>query len=215
MVTTLPEGLVFVRGIGRREDNTTDLVTASEWIAGGEICPLIRPLALRLNDVRWWADDAERTEALLPLAYKISGTLSTPEVEAKRCELMAAWLRAELVPMALESAASACVKTNARACATLLRAQAQSVRDGGCFDTAYVAAYGVSAAMSAVARLAPDGDDAIAAYNAAVAAAWTARAAEEANESSAVFSASVPSRYRRPVRDSVMAHIERLCEVKP
>lgn len=52
-------------------------------------CPVLRKLAITLNDGRWWADDLQRTRILRPLLTLILDSKSSLTVTAKRAELAA------------------------------------------------------------------------------------------------------------------------------
>jgi F0F1-type ATP synthase epsilon subunit len=52
-------------------------------------CPVLRGLAIALNDVRWWESDIERTRTLRPLLTLILDSRREPDVTAKRAALAA------------------------------------------------------------------------------------------------------------------------------
>ena len=83
----------LVSGVGNGK-TTACVVSYAALLAGQAfndappcVCPVIRNLSIRLNDSTWWASDEERTRKLTPLAARIIGSASTPEVVQKRIRL--------------------------------------------------------------------------------------------------------------------------------
>jgi hypothetical protein len=53
------------------------------------ISPVIRRLAISVNDINWWQDDAERTRVLSPFVPLLPGTHGSVETEIRRAFLCA------------------------------------------------------------------------------------------------------------------------------
>lgn len=72
---------------------------------------VLRKIGIRLNDGNWWADDAERTRILLPLALDerlcAAKCDTSRAAEQERARLCAEWALGTAAPMALDAAASA------------------------------------------------------------------------------------------------------------
>jgi hypothetical protein len=88
-------------GLGKLENNQACLVAQAAIVDalanGGKIteltdsldcaCPVLRVLAIALNDVKWWDSDKERTEALRPLIPMLLDSRVSPDAVAKRAAL--------------------------------------------------------------------------------------------------------------------------------
>jgi hypothetical protein len=88
-------------GLGKLENNQACLVAQAaivEALANGDeikeltdslecACPVLRVLAIALNDVKWWDSNKERTEALRPLIPMLLDSRVSPEAIAKRAAL--------------------------------------------------------------------------------------------------------------------------------
>jgi hypothetical protein len=88
-------------GLGILENNQACLVAQAaivDALANGEkiteltdslecACPVLRVLAIALNDVKWWDSDKERTEALRPLIPMLLDSRVSPGAIAKRAAL--------------------------------------------------------------------------------------------------------------------------------
>jgi len=66
-------------------------------------CPIVRRLAIGLNDGPWWADDEERTAELTPLIDVVIGTRDDAATE-RRVYLVADRAVREFAPIGLEAA---------------------------------------------------------------------------------------------------------------
>jgi hypothetical protein len=154
------------------------------------VCPIIRKLCIRLNDADWWEGDAERTRKLWPLARRVLGSRSTPEVEAKRvriCVLTAArvFAPAALRARGLEEAAS----------------QLEAIPDDASYESIRDACRSTADAANAAANAA---NAAAAAY--ATAAAYAAAAAYDAAAAAAY--AAVKLTMRRALKDLILRCLE-------
>lgn len=65
-------------------------------------CPVLRRLAIRLNDGAWWADDMERTAVLRPLIPLLLDSRGDVDLTLRRVFFMADKAVRELTPMRLE-----------------------------------------------------------------------------------------------------------------
>ena len=65
-------------------------------------CPVLRRLAIRLNDTNWWKDDAERTEVLRPLIPMLLDSHGSDELTWRRAYLCFDNAARVLTPMRLE-----------------------------------------------------------------------------------------------------------------
>lgn len=65
-------------------------------------CPVLRRLAIRLNDTNWWKSDEERTEALRPLIPLLLDSRGSRELTERRVFFVADQVVRVLTPMRLE-----------------------------------------------------------------------------------------------------------------
>jgi len=108
-VNTLPDDVVLINGAGQRENHQLCVMTAVAWAAGEPhsdapecACPVAARIAIRINDGKWWKDDAERTAALLPLVPRLVGSRASREVTIARARLAARWALETAAPRSLE-----------------------------------------------------------------------------------------------------------------
>jgi len=80
-----------------RKGNTLDAPTDRMECA----CPILRALAIRLNDGNWWKDDAERTKVLRPLIPLLLDSVGDEAVTLKRRFLCADRIIRDLTPLRL------------------------------------------------------------------------------------------------------------------
>ncbi len=108
------QNLVLVRGVGFSSDNTACLMSAARIFSGeaklsdprddncSQVCPSVRAIAIKLNDLGCWSSVAERTAELLPLVPMLVGTAtSDPDVLRKRAYLCADYAVRAFLPLAL------------------------------------------------------------------------------------------------------------------
>ena len=213
----LPADLKLISSVGDRERHTACVMSAVAWIAGEPLgdapqCAsgVIRPLAIRLNDGKWWRDAAERTAELLPLAHRIVGTNAPAAVEIRRAKRAAEWALTFAVPFALDAAATAVPEPHKTKLADFARRMRERA-DPALARTAADAAYAAYAAYAANAADAADA--AYAAYAAAYAAANAAANAANAADAAAAAAAASKLAAKLPLRCALQALIVELIEL--
>ncbi len=239
----LAENVVFISGVGDRDGKRLCIMSAAAWIAGephGDApvcaCPVLRSLAIRLNDAAWWESDDERTRALMPLAEQLVGTKSTRAVEVERARVAVHRTMTVITPRALDRAAdrldarlpehAAKLRERAAALRALTLKQVRATKIDPDLSAHEVARLAREAAYEAwrAARAAVDADaadaadaavDAADAYDAAYAAAYAGAAVD------AAVDAADPSRLaalrmaaRRQARDDLRALIVDLIAIR-
>ncbi len=97
---SLVEQYTMPSGIGNLAENKISLVAQANLIDCLEkglpiealsdslecACPVLRVLAIGLNDTKWWVNDQERTETLRPLISLLLDSRREPKVTAQRAQ---------------------------------------------------------------------------------------------------------------------------------
>ncbi len=109
--------LTLVHGVGNAFDGTACLMSAARIFSGeaklsdprddkcSQVCPSVRAIAIRLNDLGCWSSDAERTAELMPMVPMLVGTATSDhEVLQKRAYLCADYAVRIFAPIVIEKA---------------------------------------------------------------------------------------------------------------
>ncbi len=107
--------LTLVSGIGFASDNTACLMSAARIFSGeanlsdprddncSRVCPIVRHIAIRLNDLSGWSSNALRTSELLPLVPMLIDTATSDhEVLRKRAYLCVDYTIRVFAPLIIE-----------------------------------------------------------------------------------------------------------------
>jgi hypothetical protein len=171
------DDITLISGVGDREAKELCVMSLTALIANephGDhpvcACPVLTAVAIRVNDANWWESDAERTEALKPLAQAMVGTRN-PALALPRAKLFADRALRVWAPAALEAAASVHPLDEHR---VALREHAKKLREDG----SAAAAADAAAAAARYAAADAAADDA-ARYAAAAAARYADAARKE------------------------------------
>ena len=153
--------LTFVSGIGDYSENKACIMSAAvaKWrMDHGEdlgnatdelscVCPVIRAFAIRVNDAKWWKDDAERTVVLRPFVDKIIGTADKDKLQARAFLVADAAVRS-FAPMALDAIGHTEDAQKLRTLPPVVDRQSANAAKAAA-NAAYAAAYAVAAADAA------------------------------------------------------------------
>ena len=185
--------LTLTHGSHRTPEEGMCLMEAVAFMGGEEhsdqpvcACPVIAAYARNLNDQMGEGPtgDALRAKHLLPIAQKLIGTRSTPEVEQKRMYFFADRAVRLFAPLALEAAGLTEEAETLRSLPEIVDEQtAEAATDAASVAWAAAAAASASAAYAAAwaaARAAAAASAASAAWAADASAAWAADAADAA-----------------------------------
>ena len=228
--------LTLIGGVGDYDEKRACIMSAcvAKWrLEHGEplgdatddlecVCPVVRRFAIRVNDAKWWKDDAERTEVLMPFVDKILNTKDATKT-MKRGYMCADSLVREITPRAFDVAGWAEEAAKLRALSPIVDAEtasaatipAREARDFA-FDRRKAAyaytdavAYAYAAAVAAAdaytyAYAAAD------AYADAVAAADAAAVAAADADAAAAAAAAADA----DARANALAFLTKLCEVE-
>ena len=189
--------LTLTHGSHRTPEEGMCLMEAVAYLAGQEhsdepacACPVIAAFARTINDQMGAGPkgDTLRAKHLLPIAQKLIGTRSTPEVEQKRMYFFADRAVRLFAPLALEAAGLTEEAETLRSLPEIVDEQTAEAAGTAAVYASYAAsaAYAASATYAAAwaaaraASAAADASAASAAWAADASAAWAADAADAA-----------------------------------
>src|ERR1700761_6151274 len=107
------EEFTFIEGSGNLANKTLCVMEAVAYVSGENVSdhpqcasPALTEFAIRINDAKWWADDAERTSFLRKYVPLLVGTRDAA-LEPKRVAILVDAALCEFAPAALRAAITA------------------------------------------------------------------------------------------------------------
>jgi hypothetical protein len=172
-------------------------------------CPVIRAFLISLNDSRLWADDANRTDVLMPFVSRLAGT-KNDALTSQRVFILADWAVRTIAADAMGRAGFDEVKQTLQSIPEVKDAGSARSAAESAAESAMYAMYAAESAAESAARSAAE--SARYARYAARSARYAARSARYAAESAA-RSAAESARYaaaRNEIINQCVVVIERL-----
>jgi len=174
------------------------------------VCPVVRRLAISINDRSWWKDDAERTDVLLPFVDKILDT-KNEKLTLRRAFLCADYACRIFAPNALEVVKKAEWADRLRALAPVVDIDSAKIAQALCREARAAAAADADAYAAYAAAAAAAAADAYAYADADADAAYAAYAAYADAYAAAAYADAYA---KKSNRETCLKLLIELCEMK-